>query len=279
MSKGSLLLVPEGGLANRMRTIASAHEHCRRIDSKLEVVWFKGWGMQAAFDDIFENADDDVMTLRSGDVLDALLYQEPKRRNLYIPAMAQRLMFERRIYAKSMFNRKRDGFDFEAWGKGHRCYMDSYHQFNEFPDALYSRLFRPVDDVKKKIAERVCKFSSYTVGMHIRRTDNSESIKKSPLSLFTDKANEELLEHSDMKIFLATDSEKVKTTFRQQLGDRVVTTEAEASRESVEGIRDGVADMFALAACQRIYGSAGSSFSTMAASIANGKAAYECLSL
>lgn len=278
-STSSLLLVPEGGLGNRMRAIASAYEHCRRIGSRLEVVWFTGWGMQAPFSKLFMNVDDDVMTLRDGNDFDALLYKEPKFRNLFVPRLMQNIMFERCIYAKSMYARMRDGFDFEGWGRGHKCYMNSYHQFNTFPDELYSVLFRPVDEVKKKINERCAKFSSYTVGMHIRRTDNCESIKKSPTSLFIDKAREELNEHLDMRLFLATDSEEVKKKFRSEFTNCVITADNEASRDSVDGIRDGVADMFSLAACQRIYGSAGSSFSPMAASISNGKAVYECLSL
>jgi len=54
---------------------------------------------------------------------------------------------------------------------------------------------------------------------------------------------------------------------RSAFGDRVVTSDHEASRDSVDGIREGLADMWSLSRTQRIYGSAGSSFSVMAARV------------
>lgn len=279
MSDGRLLLVPEGGLGNRMRAIASAYEFCRRIGSKLDVVWFDGWGMRAPFYQLFEPANDAVMTLRDASKVDALLYETPRRHNLWVPGMAQRLLFQRRIYAKSMFNRKRDAFDFEEWGRGKKCYMSSYHQFNTFPDELYAKLFVPLAEVRERVGDNARRLSPTAIGMHIRRTDNQESIDKSPLSLFIDKGKEELASHPDLSIFLATDSEEVKGELKAVFGDRVVTSDREASRDSVAGIRDAIVDMWTLASCQRIYGSAGSSFSPMAASIANGKASFECLSV
>lgn len=149
------------------------------------------------------------------------------------------------------------------------------------PDnSLYIKLFAPVYEVRDKINTYVQRFSTNAVvGMHIRRTDNKESIRQSPLSLFIEKGKEELKLHPDLMIFLATDSEDVKRELKAVFGNRIITSEKEASRDSVEGIRDGIVDLWALASCRRIYGSAGSSFSQMAASIANGKAVYECLSL
>ena len=70
--------------------------------------------------------------------------------------------------------------------------------------------------------------------------------------------------HPDAKIFLATDSEDVKKEMRQYFGDHIITSTAEATRDSVVGIRAGLAEMYALSLTRKIYGSAGSSFSEMA---------------
>lgn len=69
------------------------------------------------------------------------------------------------------------------------------------------------------------------------------------------------------RLYLATDDEGVKAEVLARYGRRVVTAPAEASRGSVGGIRDGLADMLTLARTSVIYGSAGSSFSEMAARI------------
>ena len=78
---------------------------------------------------------------------------------------------------------------------------------------------------------------------------------------------EEIDQHDDTSIFLATDSTAVKKEFIDAFGARIITPQEEACRDSISGIRGGVVDLWTLASTQKIYGSAGSSFSPMAASI------------
>ena len=103
--------------------------------------------------------------------------------------------------------------------------------------------------------------------MHIRRTDNIDSIKKSPLELFIEAGSQELTNHPDARIFLATDSEDVKQEMRQHFGNHIITSSVEATRDSVAGIRAGLGEMWTLSLTHKIYGSAGSSFSEMASLI------------
>ena len=77
---GSLLFVPSGGLANRMRAVASAHELCKKVDSTLQVVWFQDWALSAPFHSIFEETP--LVAIREATILDhgvgmwqALLYE------------------------------------------------------------------------------------------------------------------------------------------------------------------------------------------------------------
>jgi len=70
-------------------------------------------------------------------------------------------------------------------------------------------------------------------------------------------------------VFLATDSEEVKTELRKTFGDCIITPSSKADRDSVAGIQHAVAEMWTLAATDKIYGSAGSTYSTMAAMIGN----------
>ena len=44
-----IILVPVGGLANRMRAVASAVTLTYRVRRKLEVLWFRDWGLNAPF--------------------------------------------------------------------------------------------------------------------------------------------------------------------------------------------------------------------------------------
>ena len=65
---GSLLFVPSGGLANRMRAVVSAYELCQKVDSTLQVVWFQDWALHAPFRSIFEETP--LVAIREATVLD-----------------------------------------------------------------------------------------------------------------------------------------------------------------------------------------------------------------
>lgn len=268
MSRKSLVLVPSGGLANRMRAIVSAVHLCRTEGAPLRVVWFKDWGMQARFTDVFELPQVEGVTVNEASLWDYLLNDRPRQHNLYVSKWPQRWYYSGGVIAEQNITPlKQQGFDFHAWLRG-RCYMSSYQVFGHFPISLYTEVLRPSAAVLRLTEQFVSDFTPYTVGMHIRRTDNQASIIKSPTSLFIEAGQRELAAHPQLRIFLATDSEQVKQEFRQVFGaERIVTSSSAATRSSCDGIRAGMADMLALARTQHIYGSAGSSFSEMASYI------------
>ena len=267
MLKSSLLLVPAGGLANRMRAIVSAYSLCEKVGGRMTVVWFRDWALNAAFTDIFEPVDGSIFSLREARPLDYLINDRPLKRNCWIPKLPQRIVYQDRIYEQTVTPRKRAGFDFESWLVGKKCYMSCYQEFGTFSNSLYGKIFRPVRSVMEAVESNERRFGERAIGMHIRRTDSAESIEKSPTSLFVDAARDELRRFPATMIYLATDSDDVKSEMREALGDRLITSERPASRDSVAGIRDGLTDMYTLSRTAVIYGSAGSSFSVMASSI------------
>ena len=262
---GSLLFVPSGGLANRMRAVVSAYELCQTVDSQLQVVWFQDWALHAPFRSIFEETP--LVAVREATLLDHILYDRARKKNFFLPALPQRLLFQRHIKEQDVTPLKKQSFDFEQWARGKRCYMSCYQVFGTFPDERYQQLFHPVKAVMDVVDGYRSQFNSHTIGLHIRRTDNAESIAKSPTTLFINKVREAIDLHEDTKVFLATDSTQVKQEFIEAFGARIITPKEEACRDSISGIRGGVVDLWTLASTQKIYGSAGSSFSPMAASI------------
>jgi hypothetical protein len=178
------MLIPAGGLANRMRAVVSAYNLCRAVGGKMQVVWFRDWALNAPFHDIFRPVDTSLFDLREARGLDFLVNDRPRRRNFWIPKAFQKVVFDARIYEQFVTPLKQTDFDFEAWLRGRRCYMSCYQEFGTFDNALYKKIFRPVDEVMERVETFRESFSGYTIGMHIRRTDNAESIEKSPTSLF-----------------------------------------------------------------------------------------------
>lgn len=263
MGEARLTLVPEGGIANRMRAIASAYNLCRATGSRLKVIWFKDKGMNAGFHEIFEPIKK-IPCIRDARFADNLLNSRPRRHNLWIPSVTQPLFFDSRIQAGTIPSLKSQGFDFEEWQKGKRNFMSCYDWFGTFTPHLYADLFHPRRETMERVEDNAKRFSTYTIGMHIRRTDNVMAIQQSPTSLFVEAGRKELEQHSDLRIFLATDSDDVKEEMRNVFGTRIITAEETASRCSAAGIVGGLVDLWTLSRTNKIYGSAYSSFSDMA---------------
>lgn len=266
----TLTFIPSGGLANRMRAISSAVNLSQHTGIHVDIVWFNDWGLKARFMDIFKPIDMEGISLRECTPIDKLTVDRARRKNFYIPSLYQHLVYDRMITEKAVATLRDQNFDFASWvSAAKHPYMSCYDVFGEFDDygALIRRLFVPQQIIMNKVSVNISSFSSHTIGMHIRRTDNIDSIRNSPTEKFLETADRELKQNPDTMIFLATDDEAIKEIFRNRYSDHVITPKAKASRDSLAGIRDGIVDMWTLAATDMIYGSYGSSFSVMASNI------------
>lgn len=274
---GKITFVPVGGLANRMRAVASAVTLARKTARELQIVWFEDWALNAPFCQLFKPVEEAVCRLRDASRMDYALLDRPRSRNLHFPRVYQKLRFRSCLYERFITPLCKKNFDFEAWARqGGDVYMASYTAFQKYDYAWIGRLFVPVDEIVREVENRCHHFSEDMIGVHIRRTDHVDSIQKSPIELFYQKLDKDISENSRTGIYLATDSEEVKRAMKERYGERIRTSDKQADRSSTEGIRDGIADMYTLARTQKIYGSFQSSFSEMASQI--GGAPLEILS-
>lgn len=264
--KGLLMMIPSGGLANRMRAIASAYAMTQNTGNRLQIVWFQDWALNAPFEAVFMPSP--LLCLREATVTDKLLFDRARKKNLWLPALPQRLLFEHKLHEDEIWPLMTERFDFASWSVDKRCYMSNYMDFYPYDSTILHELFVPVKDISDAVSRNLDSLSSpHTIGIHIRRTDHLISIDKSPTELFVDKIKQEIERNIDTMVFLATDSNDVKDELKTVFGNRVVTPSEEARRDDIEGIKAGLVDMYTLAATSRIYGSAGSSFSKMASRI------------
>lgn len=266
--KRKMIFVPAGGLANRIRATLSAVALAEKSGISLKVVWFQDWALHAAFHDLFSpRCLPEGVRIAEASPLDLLLHDRPRRKNFHVPALFQKLMFDTCLYEHQTDGLRKNRFDFEGWaGKG-KVYMAAYLPFYPYPPQSLHDIFRPVAEVQSLIDRRSSVFSPYTIGVHIRRTDNALSIRHSPLELFFASIDGELAMHDNLCVYLATDSEDVKRAMRDRYADRVVCAESRADRSSTNGIREGLADLYTLARTRKIYGSFHSSFSELAAEL------------
>lgn len=77
MKKRYILLVPVGGLANRMKAIDSAIKLSRKTNSELHIIWFKDRGLNCRFDQLFEPIDLPNVKITEATWSDYLLYDRP----------------------------------------------------------------------------------------------------------------------------------------------------------------------------------------------------------
>lgn len=130
----------------------------------------------------------------------------------------------------------------------------------------YQKLFVPTSEIMDKIKLTKEKISEYTIGVHIRRTDNEKSISHSPDTLFDEIIDREI--KNGMNVFLATDDRDVESWFLRKYPQHIFVQSAkEFSRGSITGVKDALVDMFCLSYTSHIYGSYWSSYSAVASRV------------
>lgn len=258
-----IVFVPVGGLANRMRSVASAVALAEDAASEIQVKWFRDWALNAPFGKLFR-PEAEIADASWGDLLTS---DRPRKRNFRVPALFQKHAFRSCLYEEDMPKLMVTGFDFRQWAADGGGYMASCYPFYAYPKGMVDRLFRPLPHIMDEVDRRCSVFRGYTIGLHVRRTDNIASIEGSPLELFFDVTDRECECHDDLCIYLATDSEEVKEQMRNRYGPRIICGESKADRNTVRGICDGIVDMYTLARTMHVYGSFHSSFSELAAEV------------
>lgn len=143
-------------------------------------------------------------------------------------------------------------------------YIKSFGPLCEL-DAASLAFLKPSAGILQKGESLFSQLGAKTVGVHVRRTDHTEAIANSPLSLFADKMRQEMTEVPGTDFFVATDDEGVKRELREALPDAklIFHDSGIIDRNSKEGICDAYIEMLALSRCRKILGSYNSTFSLL----------------
>lgn len=287
---GQLVFVPAGGLGNRMKAMAAALRLADTVGAQLNIVWFQDWGLGCRFDQLFELTPPLSHHLREATLTDKLLFDRPRRKNLYVPLLYQLAAFNRRITEEEATQLMYSGEDFAPLCRNRRVWLSSHVYFmgHDIPDDSFD-IFQPIQKLQTEIEQRwlaiapssteqsTCAHPVFAeksarwfhhrenvIGVHIRRTDNLRSISDSPTALFVERMRQE---PDDTVFYLATDSEDEKRQLRQVFGERLHFAERQAERGTLQGMEDALIEMYLLARTSRILGSAASTYSMTAAAI------------
>ena len=253
-----------------MRSIASGVSLARKHNSRLRIIWIKDAGLNCAFGELFREWHLPDIRLKEASLADRILYDRPRPRNMRIPQYFQRLLFDDCLYDEHKERFIDHAFDYDRWlSENREVYIATCYPFFDAPDTIYRELFVPTDEIEQLITPYTSQFTAHTVGIHIRRTDNVESIRQSPIELFIEAMEQEVRTFPDTVFFVASDSEEEKSVLKQHFGKRIITSAQKAERNSIEGMKEAVADFYTLSRTHHIFGSQYSSFSEVAAKINN----------
>lgn len=262
-----ITFVPAGGLGNRMRAIASAIELAKDAKSELNIYWFQDWGLGCRFDDLFLPLHIDGVNLKEAAIADKLLFDRPRKKNLYLPKLFEKLIFDKCLYEEEVTSLYLNNGNFLSWCLNKNVYLSSCVYF--YPPVLPNHLFdifHPIPDIQKKIDLICSSFPESTVGVHIRRADHITAIQESPIELFIERMKQE---PEDVSFYLATDSEEVKEEMKKIFGKRIITSPHKANRGNLQGMQDALTELYVLSHTNKIIGSSKSTYSESAAEIGN----------
>lgn len=257
-----ITLVPIAGLCNRMNAITSGLQYLKNNPNcKMEILWWKSHDCRVWFSDLFEDITPNVKRMHS------LIKDRPSTlRNLYIPGYFRKFFYD---FAMTPIYNAQD-FDKLTEGKK-KIYVACHNNWNQYliKESL-ADIFRPTQELRNRISDITKDWNKEDViGLHIRRTDNAIAIEKSPISRFYTLMDSEIDNNCKVRFYLATDDEKIKQDMKKKYGERIITLNLSLRRNTTQGMKDAVVDLFCLGSTSKIIGSHHSTYSIIASQLYN----------
>lgn len=278
-----IYLVPECGLCNRIRVIDSGISLANEWNVKLVVFWKLNNDLNASFYDLFEPlytncGKVEIIEIKNADYdYDVYKMYFKGLKYFYKPILTTFANFPNNpivsIYS-SLYSSFLIGKDeYVSYMKNINEYWSIYFKKNIFIKS-YSRFYQsfysdyknliPNKDIVRLSNVLLEQFTDQMVGVHIRRTDNKDSILKSTNELFQNEINEMLKLNSNLKFYLSTDSENEKQYFKNLFPGKIISNDCLFDRKSTLSIKHALIDLICLSKCDIILGSYYSSFSEVA---------------
>ena len=255
-----LTLVPQGGLCNRLRVLLSALQARTEGAGSITVEWERNAECKAWFEDLFVPID-----MGNFRVVHRRWWARPiTRRNLWLPAFVRLFLGYRVQHANYVPATPADFLRLATSNR--RVYLSTCSTLCRYTPDCLARL-QPRPELMQRIERIKARFTRNTVGVHIRRTDNAVSMSRSTPEGFRRAMDREIKRDFKVRFFLATDDEALKATLVQEYPDRIITQRTQVRRDTLDGMREAVVDLWCLAATQRIIGSYWSSFTDTAAEL------------
>jgi len=254
-----ITVVPEGGLCNRLRVVASCWLLAQACGQPMRVLWYRAPDFNARFDALF-----DLQGLPFA-IVEAEALSRPARAlalaRSHLVRWTGAVVLGNAETAPGVFSLAEAVPSLRA----REVFIRTNSRLVARP-GMYD-LFRPVGLAAERLAALRPRLAG-SVGVHVRRTDNARAAQVSTLDRFIDLMRDEQQAMPGVRFFVATDDPEVLATLRREFGDAAWEHPKRAyARDDPAAIIDAVVDLYALAACRRLIGSYWSSFTDTAAEL------------
>lgn len=256
-------LVPTGGLGNRMRAIASAIAIAEHYQAPIEILWNARKGLNANFEQLFLPIDSPTIHVTTNK---SWLYNIEFRKEYLLRFPILKFVASKILYNHNLYDEK-DKNVYQIIGKNPIKTLLLVSGSTMCEGYNMKDTFVPCDKIRKDINKVLSLFSENTIGVHIRRTDNKESIRLSPLDDFFSLMENEIAKDESVKFYIATDDDAVKHEMIRRFPQRIITQFEKSERDSLEGMEFAVNDLYCLSKTKKIIGSLYSSYSHIASEL------------
>lgn len=261
-----IVIKPYGGLGNRLRSLDSAIALSDCTRHSLKMIWDANEELNCSFSSLFNAPEDFDLKEISTSYL-SRKFQEKIAIIFHFTGINYPFSFDCVLHENDLMKLKSRGYDFCKLKNFKNIYINSNGRFLS-PGKPYNYL-SPVSDIKQKVDELCIDFDDNCIGVHIRRTDNQLSIKKSPIEKFIELMKAEEKQNPEQKFFLSTDSPRAENDIEKAFKGKIIKYDKELSRKKEQGVKDALIDMLCLSRTSKIIGSYWSSFSEVAAEMGN----------
>lgn len=259
MPTPKITIIPEGGLCNRIRAINAARLLCSQYHTTPKVAWVMNADLNCPFHKLFSTPKLNLKNY-SPIYLPALISRLKRKSKLLfkICSSIEKLFGIQIIDSKELLTIDIEQLLPRIAGR-RKTYLCAWFGFYGEDDFTGFSSSPAVENIIPTLPPS-------TIGIHIRRTDNTISIASSPIELFIEKIASY---PTPTLFFLATDSLEVKSQLTTLFPGRIITLEGSLSRNSPQGMIHAAAELFTLSRCSALLASHWSSFSDAAAQIGN----------
>lgn len=260
-----ITLVPTAGLCNRMNAILCSIASYEQYKIPTEIYWEKTTDCYADFSDLFEPLNHPsikVLPLKN-------FYLKPGgKKLLFLPNLLRKFIYDAAYKGNEIYNFELD----ELCKDKSNIYIQAYNRFCSIAPVNNPIIeyFNPTKSISNHINSIIEQFYTHnTIGIHIRRTDNIAAIRNNPIEKFVAHMENELCKNPETNFYLATDSEEIKKILTNKFNNKIIPTQFTLNRNSLQGMKDAVTELFCLGKTKRIIGSSNSTYSQLAARLYN----------